>query len=604
MDKVNVTINGIQVNVPKDYTVLMAAREAGIDIPTLCYLKDINEIAACRVCVVEADIKGVPMRNLPASCVLQVQDGMNIRTNTPKVRNAVRMNVELILANHNRECLTCLRNGTCELQKLCDELGIDNIEFEGAKREAKIDNLSHSIIRDTSKCILCGRCVTTCRDVQGIGILDFTKRGFNTEVAPAFDYSMKDVPCVYCGQCIQACPVAALRERSYIDDVWDVIDDPEKYVVVQTAPGVRASLGEEFGYPVGTDVTGKMVAALRRLGFDKVFDTNFSADLTILEEGTELLSRVTNGGKLPMITSCSPGWIRFCEINYPDFLDNLSTCKSPQQMFGAIVKSYYAEKAGVDPKKMVCVSVMPCTSKKTEANRPEMEVDGIRDVDFSLTTRELGDMIKQARISFRNLPDEQPDSILGEYTGAGAIFGATGGVMEAALRTVADILTGKDLEDIEYQGVRGIEGVKEASLVLPIDGKDTEVKVAVAHGTANAAKVLDAVRSGEKNYHFIEVMACPGGCVHGGGQSHVSAKARLEVNPKTKRADALYELDRSLPQRKSHKNPEIKRLYDEFLKEPNGHLSHKLLHTHYAKIDTYKVEQQEEFEELLKNLQQ
>lgn len=604
MDKVNVTINGIQVNVPRDYTVLMAAREAGIDIPTLCYLKDINEIAACRVCVVEADIKGVPMRNLPASCVLQVQDGMNIRTNTPKVRNAVRMNVELILANHNRECLTCLRNGTCELQKLCDELGIDNIEFEGAKREAKIDNLSHSIIRDTSKCILCGRCVTTCRDVQGIGILDFTKRGFNTEVAPAFDYSMKDVPCVYCGQCIQACPVAALRERSYIDDVWDVIDDPEKYVVVQTAPGVRASLGEEFGYPVGTDVTGKMVAALRRLGFDKVFDTNFSADLTILEEGTELLSRVTNGGKLPMITSCSPGWVRFCEINYPDFLDNLSTCKSPQQMFGAIVKSYYAEKAGVDPKKMVCVSVMPCTSKKTEANRPEMEVDGIRDVDFSLTTRELGDMIKQARISFRNLPDEQPDSILGEYTGAGAIFGATGGVMEAALRTVADILTGKDLEDVEYQGVRGIEGVKEASVVLPIGGKDTEIKVAVAHGTANAAKVLDAVKAGEKNYHFIEVMACPGGCVHGGGQSHVSAKARLEVNPKTKRANALYELDRSLPQRKSHKNPEIKRLYDEFLKEPNGHLSHKLLHTHYAKLDTYKVEQQEEFEELLKNLKQ
>ncbi|MGB4439697.1 MAG: NADH-dependent [FeFe] hydrogenase, group A6 [Sedimentibacter sp.] len=602
MDKVNVTINGIQVNVSKDYTVLMAAREAGIDIPTLCFLKDINEIAACRVCVVEVDVKGVPMRNLPASCVLQVQDGMNVRTNTPKVRNAVRMNVELILANHNRECLTCLRNGTCELQKLCDELGIKDIEYQGAKREAKIDNLSHSIVRDSSKCILCGRCVSTCRDVQGIGVLDFTKRGFNTEVAPAFDFSMKDVNCIYCGQCIQACPVAALRERTYIDDVWAAIDDPDKYVVVQTAPAVRASLGEEFGYPVGTNVTGKMVAALKRLGFDKVFDTNFSADLTILEEGTELLNRVTTGGKLPMITSCSPGWIRYCEIYYPEFLDNLSTCKSPQQMFGAIVKSYYAEKMGIDPKKIVSVSIMPCTSKKTEANRPEMEVDGLRDVDISLTTRELGDMIKQARISFAKLPDEHPDSILGEYSGAGAIFGATGGVMEAALRTVADILTGKDLEDIEYKAVRGIEGVKEATVVLPIGGVDTELKVAVAHGTANAAKVLESVKSGEKQYHFIEVMACPGGCVHGGGQSHVSAKARLDVNPKINRANALYELDKSLPLRKSHKNPEVMKLYEDYLKEPNSHLSHKLLHTHYIKRDVYEVEQEEEFNEMLENL--
>lgn len=602
MDKVTVTINGIEVKVPKNYTVLMAAREAGIDIPTLCYLKDINEIAACRVCVVEADVNGRPLRNLPASCVLKVEDGMNVRTNTPRVREAVKTNVELILANHNRECLTCQRNGTCELQKLCNELGIEDISYEGEKRPQIVDAVSHSIVRDASKCILCGRCVSTCTNVQGIGILDFTKRGFETEVAPAFNYSMADVPCTYCGQCIQACPVAALREKTNIDDVWQAIDDPEKYVVVQTAPAVRASLGEEFGLPVGTRVTGKMVAALRRIGFNKVFDTNFSADLTIMEEGTELLGRVKNGGKLPMITSCSPGWIRYCEMYYPEFIDNLSTCKSPQQMFGAIAKSYWAQREGIDPKKIVVVSIMPCTSKKTEANRPEMEVDGIRDVDISLTTRELGDMIKQARIDFLNLKDEKFDKVLGEYSGAGVIFGATGGVMEAALRTVADILTEKDLEEIEYKAVRGIEGVKEASVTLPIDGVDTEIKVAVAHGTKNAAKVLDAVKAGEKNYHFIEVMACPGGCVHGGGQSHVSSKARLDVNPKVNRANALYEEDQVMEFRKSHKNPEIKKLYDDFLQEPNGHLSHKLLHTHYEKKDIYPLENQEEFEKLISQL--
>ncbi len=587
MEKVNVTINGIAVSVPSDYTVLLAAREAGIDIPTLCYLKDINEIAACRVCVVEVDINGVAMRNLPASCILQVQEGMNVRTNTAQVRKAVRNNVELILANHNRECLICKRNGSCELQKLCDELGIKEIPYDGVKRKAVVDDLSHSIVRDSSKCILCGRCISVCRDVQGIGVLDFTHRGFNTEVAPAFDFSMRDVDCVFCGQCINACPVAALKEKSNIDDVWAAIDDPDKIVVVQTAPAVRASLGEEFGLPVGTPVTGKMVAALKRIGFDKVFDTNFSADLTIMEEGTELLSRVTTGGKLPMITSCSPGWIRYCEMKYPDFLDNLSTCKSPQQMFGAIVKSYYAEKEKIDPKKIVSVSIMPCTSKKTEANRPEMEVDGLRDVDFSLTTRELGDMIKQARINFTALADEECDSILGAGTGAAVIFGATGGVMEAALRTVADILTGQDLKDIEYKVCRGIEGVKEATVTLPIGGVPTEINVAIAHGTANAAKVLDAIRAGEKNYHFIEVMACPGGCVHGGGQSHVSAKTRLDVNPKVNRANALYSEDERLALRKSHDNPEVKALYADYLKEANGHLSHKLLHTHYHKRDVY-----------------
>lgn len=546
MDKVKLTINGIEIEVPKDYTVLMAAKEAGIDIPTLCFLKDINEVAACRVCIVEVDIKGVPMRNLPASCVLQVQDGMNVRTNTPQVRKAVKTNVELILANHNRECLICKRNGSCELQKLCDELGIKDIPYQGEKCESRVDDLSDSIVRDPSKCILCGRCVSVCRDVQGIGALDFTNRGFKTEVAPAFNYSMKDVNCVYCGQCINACPVAALREKSNIDDVWAAIDNKDKFVIVQTAPAVRASLGEEFGLPVGSRVTGKMVAALRRLGFDKVFDTDFSADLTIIEEGNELLDRVKNGKTLPMITSCSPGWVRYCEINYPEFIDNLSTCKSPQQMLGAIAKSYYAEKMGIDPKKMVVVSIMPCTSKKTELKRPEMEVDGLRDVDISLTTRELGDMIKQSRILFNDLKDEEFDNMLGEYSGAGVIFGATGGVMEAALRTVADILTGEDLKEIEYKAVRGLQGVKEASVTLPINGKDTEIKIAIAHGTANAAQVLESIKKGEKEYHFIEVMACPGGCVHGGGQSHVSAKSRMTVNPKLKRANALYDEDKEL----------------------------------------------------------
>lgn len=591
MDNVNVTINGIAISVPKSDTVLLAAKKAGVDIPTLCYLKDVNEIAACRVCVVEVDINGVPMRNLPASCVLQVQEGMNVRTNTRRVRKAVKGNLELILANHNRECLTCFRNGTCELQKLCEELGVDNVPYDGAKRKAVLDDLSESIVRDSSKCILCGRCISTCKEVQGIGVLDFTHRGFNTEVAPAFDYSMRDVDCVYCGQCINACPVAALREKNHIERVWDAIEDPDKFVVVQTAPAVRASLGEEFGLPVGTAVTGKMVTALKRMGFDKVFDTNFSADLTILEEGTELLGRVTGGGTLPMITSCSPGWIRFCEINYPEFLDNLSTCKSPQQMLGALIKSYYAEKFGVDPKKIFTVSVMPCISKKTEATRPEMTRDGMQDIDVVLTTRELGDMIKQARLDFLSLEDGEPDSILGDYTGAAVIFGNTGGVMEAALRTVADILSGEDLQAIEYQDVRGLEGIKETSVTLPIGGVPTEIKVAVAHGTANAAKLLDAIKAGEKDFHFIEVMACPGGCVHGGGQSHVSAKDRLIFDPRACRANALYSEDERQTIRKSHDNPEVKVLYEEYLKEPNGELSHHLLHTHYAKREVYCPQQ-------------
>jgi len=575
VEKVTLTIDNIKVEVPKSYTILEAARTVGIDIPTLCFLKDINEVGACRVCLVE--VQGA--RGLQASCVHPVSDGMVIKTNNKKVRDARKATVELILSNHNRECLTCTRNKNCELQSLSESLNITEIPFDGVQVETVVDDKSHSIVRDSSKCILCGRCVNVCKNVQGIGILEFTNRGFNTEVAPAFNWSMADSPCIYCGQCIAACPVAALKEKEDVERVWEAIEDPNIHVVVQTAPAVRAALGEEFGLPIGTRVTGKMVASLKRLGFDKVYDTNFAADLTILEEGHELLGRIQNGGKLPMITSCSPGWIRYCEFNYPEFLENLSTCKSPHQMMGAIIKSYYAKNNNIDPKNIFVVSIMPCTSKKTESARPEMKGTGYRDVDAVLTTRELAKMIKQARIEFLKLKDDKFDQdLLGEYTGAGVIFGATGGVMEAALRTVAEVLEGKSLDNIEYGVVRGVEGIKEAELTLG----GMQVRVAVAHGTANAKKVLEMVKSGEKDYHFIEVMGCSGGCVTGGGQPQVSSKDKMDFDVRIERAKALYEEDTVLETRKSHENTMIKKLYDEFLGKPNSHKSHDLLHTHYV----------------------
>lgn len=572
---VKLTINNTSVEVPKSYSVLDAARQAGFDVPTLCFMKETNEVGACRVCLVE--IEG--QDKLQASCVATVRDGMVVKTNTRRVRDRVRTNVELLLENHNRECTTCARSRNCELLHLAENLGISELDFQGEKRERYFDDFSHSIVRDSSKCILCGKCVSVCKKVQGIGILGFQNRGYNTNVGPAFQAKMSDTDCVFCGQCVNVCPVGALTEKRDLQKVWDALEDPNTHVVVQTAPAVRAGLGEEFGNPIGTRTTGKMASALRRIGFDHVFDTNFAADLTILEEGHELLHRIQNNGVLPMITSCSPGWIRYCEFNHHDFLPNLSSCKSPHQMFGALTKTYFAEKEKIDPKTMFVVSVMPCISKKTEAARPEMEQEGLRDIDAVITTRELGRMIKQAGIDFNNLPDEGFDDVMGEYTGAGVIFGATGGVMEAAIRTVADVLTGEDLENIDYHAVRGTEKIKEATVNL--GGLD--VNVAVVHGTKAAGELLDQIRKGERNYHFIEIMGCPGGCVNGGGQPQVPQKIRDVVDIQVERAKALYEEDMILSSRKSHKNAEVQKLYDEFLGKPNSHKAHHLLHTHYTK---------------------
>ncbi|MBS7298938.1 MAG: [FeFe] hydrogenase, group A [Eubacteriales bacterium] len=576
---VNLKINGMDVSVPEGYTVLQAAREAGIDIPTLCYLKDVSQTGSCRMCVVE--IKGA--RALQAACVYPVAEGIEVLTHSPRVKKARKATLELILSNHDRKCLTCTRNQKCELQTLCDELGVNDIPYLGVRNEYDIDDLSTSIVRDNNKCVLCRRCVSACKNVQTVSVIDTMERGFITKVGCAFDKSLSSTACVNCGQCIVACPVGALREKESTDVVWDAIADEDKYVIVQTAPAVRAALGEEFGYEIGTPVTGKMVAALKRLGFDKAFDTDTGADFTIMEEGTELLDRLQNGGKLPLITSCSPGWIKFCEHNFPDFLDNLSSCKSPHQMFGAILKSYYAKKEGIDPKKMFVVSVMPCVAKKFESSREEMEADGIRDVDAVITTRELAKMIKQSGIKFTELPDEEFDNPFEEATGAGVIFGTTGGVTEAALRTVYELVENKTLDKVEFEAVRGTEGIKEATVTL--GGKD--VRVAIAHGLGNARKLLDSIRSGEKNYEFIEVMACPGGCVTGGGQPICSAKTHMDIDVKATRAKALYSEDERLTIRKSHENPDVKKIYDEFLEKPGSHIAHELLHTHYKARPKY-----------------
>ncbi len=579
MEMVNIQIDTRKIQVPKNYTVLEAAKFANIAIPTLCFLKDINEIGACRMCVVE--IQGA--RSLQAACVYPVSEGLVIWTQSPAVREARKVTLELILSNHDKKCLTCIRSRNCELQTLAEDLNIQSTMFEGERHRLPLDNFSPSVIRDPNKCVLCRRCVSMCKKIQTVSVIDTVNRGFDTIVSPAFNRSLMDVPCTMCGQCITVCPTGALREKDETDIVWEALANKDLHVVVQTAPAVRVALGEEFGMPIGTRVTSNMIASLRRLGFEKVFDTDTAADLTIMEEGTELLDRIKNGGKLPLITSCSPGWIKFCEHYYPEFIDNLSSCKSPHEMMGAVLKTYYAEKTGIDPKKIFVVSIMPCTAKKFESKRPELYEDGNADVDVVLTTRELARMIREAGIDFALLPERHFDNPFGEATGAAVIFGATGGVMEAALRTVAEILEGKSIDEIEYKQVRGVEGIKEATVMAG----GIEIKAAVAHGLGNARKLLDKIKSGKANYHFIEIMGCPGGCVNGGGQPIQPSSVRSWIDLRALRAKAIYEEDKDLPIRKSHENPAIKMLYKDYFDAPGSHKAHELLHTHYIKRENY-----------------
>ena len=581
MDMLNVKINGISVSVEKGSTILDAARAAGVEIPTLCFMKEKNEIGACRICVVEAN-EGRGFRIVTA-CVYPVSEGMEVLTNTEKIQKARRTTLELILSTHEKKCLSCVRSTNCELQKLCRDYGVEESAFEGFKPTYELDTSTPHLVRDNNKCVLCRRCVAACNE-QYVGVIGANNRGIDTAIGTPFEVGLSNVPCISCGQCTVVCPTGALVEKDDTDKIWAALADPDKHVVVQTAPSIRATLGECFGMPIGTNVEGKMVAALRRLGFDKIFDTDFAADLTIVEEANELVERIKNNGTLPMITSCSPGWVKFCEYYYPDMLEHLSTCKSPQQMAGAVIKTYYADKMGIDPKDIVSVSVMPCTAKKFEIGREDQSAAGVPDVDIAITTRELSRMIMRAGISFTNLPDEEFDSPLGEDTGAAVIFGATGGVMEAALRTANDWLTGKDNTDIDFTAVRGTQGLKQAT--VNINGSD--IKVAVASGAAAAKCVMDRMKNGNPDgWAFVEIMGCPGGCVNGGGQPIQPQYVRDTVDLKAVRAKALYDQDASMALRKSHESPVVKALYSEWYDGFGGHKAHHDLHTSYVPRNKY-----------------
>lgn len=578
---INLKIDDKEISVPEGVTILEAARQANIDIPTLCYLKGINQIGDCRMCIVEVEGR----KGFATSCIQKAEEGMVVHTHTPAVLEARRMVLDLIISNHEKDCLTCTRNGNCELQALAIKFNVLSIDYEGERTKHKVDDKSPSIVRDFNKCVLCRRCVGACKNIQNIGAIDCINRGFESCVSTAGDNSLADVDCTYCGQCIEACPTGALHEKDDTAKVWMKLKDPEVYTVVQTAPAVRVAIGEEFGMPIGENTAGKMVTALRKLGFDKVFDTNTGADFTIMEEANEFVDRISDGGVLPMITSCCPAWVRFAEKNYPDQLEHLSSCKSPHQMFGAVIKSYYAKKFNVDPSKIYTVSVMPCIAKKYECTREEMEEDGLRDVDAVITTRELARMIKQGNIEYTSLEDSLFDDPMGEASGAGAIFGTTGGVMEAALRTAADTIERKDLGQFEYKDVRGGAGIKKASVTIA----GREIKVVVASGLKNARKIMNEIRAGKADYDFVEIMACPGGCVMGGGQPIKSSKIRSTVDVRELRANSLYTIDEKSVVRKSHENPTIKTIYKEFFGEPGSEVAHKYLHTKYKKQEKYNI---------------